>query len=297
VTNLVIDPLAQGGVAKTSKRRKGKDLFLWTLASLSLLAIVGPAIWIIGQLFTKVARGWRWSVLTQIGSGLGGGLKNEIFGSLLIVIVVTVVAGVIGILSGMYLAEYANGPIGGALRTASEVLAGIPSIVLGYVGYVALVVHFHWGYSLGAGVLVLTVMVVPYITKTTEVSLKQVPTSYKEGAAALGIKNSIILRRIVLKTALPGISTGMIIATAIAVGETAPLLYTAGYSQSLPSLSLTHHPVGYLTYAVWTFYNQPSAAAKQLSFDAAGILIFAVVMLIIASRVVVAMTQKHSEFQ
>ena len=297
MANLVIDPLAQGDVANTSKRRKGKDLFLWTLASLSLLAIVGPAIWIIGQLFTKVARGWRWSVLTQVGSGLGGGLKNEIFGSLLIVVVVTVVAGVIGILSGMYLAEYSNGPIGGALRTASEVLAGIPSIVLGYVGYVALVVHFHWGYSLGAGVLVLTVMVVPYITKTTEVSLKQVPTSYKEGAAALGIKNSIILRRIVLKTALPGISTGMIIATAIAVGETAPLLYTAGYSQSLPSLSLTHHPVGYLTYAVWTFYNQPSAAAKQLSFDAAGILIFAVVMLIIASRVVVAMTQKHSEFQ
>ncbi len=297
MANLVIDPLALGCIANTSKRRKIKNLFLWTLASLSLLAIVGPAVWIIGQLFAKVAHGWRWSVLTQVGSGLGGGLKNEIFGSLLIVIVVTAIAGLIGILSGMYLAEYANGPLGGALRTASEVLAGIPSIVLGYVGYVALVVHFQWGYSLGAGVLVLTVMVVPYITKTTEVSLKQVPTSYKEGAAALGIKNSLILRRIVLKTALPGISTGMIIATAIAVGETAPLLYTAGYSQSLPSLSLTHHPVGYLTYAVWTFYNQPSAVAKQLSFDAAGILVFAVVMLIIASRVVVAMTQKHSEFQ
>ena len=89
----------------------------------------------------------------------------------------------------------------------------------------------------------------------------------------------------------------MIIATAIAVGETAPLLYTAGYSQSLPKLALTHHPVGYLTYAVWTFYNQPSATAHQLSFDAAGILIISIVLLIIVARIIVATTQRHSEFK
>lgn len=297
MTNVTVDPLITSSSGRTSLKRKYKDITVWVLASLSLVAIVGPAAWIIGQLMMKVAHGWHWNVITSVGVGLGGGLENEILGSLLIVIGVVMVAGTVGILSGLYLAQYGDGPVGSVLRTASEVLAGVPSIVLGYVGYVALVVHFHWGYSLGAGVLVLTVMVVPYITKTTEVSLRQVPSSYKEGAEALGMKNSQILRRIIIKTALPGIVTGMIIATAIAVGETAPLLYTAGYSQSLPSLSFTHHPVGYLTYAVWTFYNEPSQAAQQLSFDAAGILIFAVVLLIILARVIVSLTQKHSEFK
>lgn len=296
MTSTTVDPFSTNATGRTSFKRRLKNTCIWLLALLSLLAIVSPAVWIIADVMQRLFRGWRWSVFTEVGSGLGGGLENEIVGTLFIVIGVVLAAGLIGILSGLYLSEYGDGLIGGTLRTASEVLAGVPSIVLGYVGYIALVVHFHWGYSLGAGIIVLTVMVVPYIAKTTEVSLRQVPSSYKEGAEALGMKNSLILRRIVLKSALPGIATGMIIAVAIAIGETAPLLYTAGYSQSLPTLSFTHHPIGYLTYAVWTFYNQPSAQAQQLSFDAAGILICAIVLLIILARVVVSFTQRHSEF-
>ncbi len=291
-----VDHLSTNASHRIASVRRVKNATVWILASASLLAIVGPAIWIIVEVSKRLLRGWHWSVLTEVGSGLAGGLENEIAGTVLIVLVVALLAGTVGILSGLYLAEYGNGPTSNILRTASEVLAGVPSIVLGYVGYVALVVYFHWGYSLGAGVIVLTVMVVPYIAKTTEVSFRQVPTSYREGGQALGMTNGQILSRIVLKSAAPGIATGMIIATAIAVGETAPLLYTAGYSQSLPTLNLTHHPIGYLTYAVWTFYNQPSAAAQQLSFDAAGILIFAVVALIIIARILVSITQRHSEF-
>lgn len=296
MTQAAIDPLITQRTCRTSSKRRAKDAAAWMLSSLSLVVIVGPAVWIIESVLAKFLHAWRWSVLTEVGAGLGGGLANEILGTLMIITGVGVLAGTVGILAGLYLAEYGDGHLGSVLRTSSEVLAGIPSIVIGYVGYVALVVYFHWGYSLGAGILVVTVMVVPYIAKTTEVSLRQVPTAYREGAEALGMKNSLVLRMIVIKTALPGITTGMIIATAIAVGETAPLLYTAGYSQSLPTLSLTHHPVGYLTYAIWTFYNQPSATARQLSFDAAGILIFAVIILIILSRIIVSLTQRHSEF-
>lgn len=283
--------------SKTSRKRKVSDMFVWSLALLSLAAIVGPAMWIIGEVLKIAIPGWHWSVLTEVGSGMGGGLKNEIVGTAAIVAGVVVFAGTIGILSGIYLSEYGTGRLASILRTGSEVLAGIPSIVLGYVGYISLVVYFHWGYSLGAGVTVLALMVTPYIGKSTEVSLRQVPASYKEGAEALGMKHRTILRRITFKTALPGVATGMIISIAIAIGETAPLLYTAGYSQSLPSLAFTHHPIGYLTYAVWTFYNQPSRSAHQLSFDAAAILILAIILLIVLARVIVATTQRHSEYR
>ncbi len=279
---------------RTNSRRSYNFVVL-ALGFSALALIIAPSIWIVAQLCVRVLPKFSLSVLTTPGVGLGGGLENEIAGTLLITLGIALLAGTVGVLSGIYLSQFSHGKAGGTLRGASEVLAGIPSIVIGYVGYTALVVGFHWGFSLGAGLITLSVMVVPYIAKTTEVSLRQVPTGYIEGAEALGIRPGRILTRISLKAALPGIATGLIVALAISIGETAPLLYTAGYSQNLPHLALTHSPIGYLTYAVWTFYNQPSNSAVQLSFDAAFLLVVLVLALIAISRVLVARSQRHSE--
>ncbi len=276
-------------------RRKLKAKIVWSLGYFTLLLVITPAILIVGHVILQALPHFQFSVLTTSTTGLGGGLKNEIAGTLVIVVGVLVIAGGLGILAGIYLSSYAKSKAGNFLRASSEVLAGIPSIVFGYVGYIALVVHFHWGFSLGAGLITLSLMVVPYVSKTTEVALKQVPSSYSEGGEALGLSEGYILRRITLKSALPGVVTGIIVAVAIATGETAPLLYTAGYSQNLPRLAVTHSPLGYLTYAVWTFYNQPSKSAVQLSYDAALLLILGVVLLIVISRVVVSVSQRHSE--
>ncbi len=210
---------------------------------------------------------------------------------------VLLVAGSLGVLSGMYLAEWApaRGGLSGVARSATDVLSGFPSIVLGYVGYVALVAGLHWGFSLAPAVLVLSLMVVPYIAKSTESALRQVPTAYREGAEALGMPSGYRLRKVVLKAAVPGIATGLLVALAIASGETAPLLYTAGWSTQLPSLSLVHQPVAYLTYPVWTFYNEPSAEAHALSYDAALLLMVLVVILLVASRVIVRRSERHLE--
>ncbi len=276
-------------------RRKLKAKIVWSLGYFTLLLVITPAILIVGHVILQALPHFQFSVLTTSTTGLGGGLKNEIAGTLVIVVGVLIIAGGLGILAGIYLSSYAKSKVGNFLRSSSEVLAGIPSIVFGYVGYIALVVHFHWGFSLGAGLTTLSLMVVPYVSKTTEVALRQVPSSYSEGGEALGLSEGYILRRITLKSALPGVVTGIIVAVAIATGETAPLLYTAGYSQNLPRLAVTHSPLGYLTYAVWTFYNQPSKSAVQLSYDAALLLIIGVVMLIVISRVVVSVSQRHSE--
>src|SRR6202034_2750790 len=136
-----------------------------------------------------------------------------------------------------------------------------------------LVVGLHWSFSLLPALIILSIMVVPYIAKTTENSLRQVPTGYREGADALGMTMGYSLRKVVLKTALPGIVTGLLLALAIACGETAPLIYTAGFANHFTGASLLHHQFPYLTYVVFTFYNGTSVQQHYLSNDADLILV------------------------
>ena len=275
-------------------RRRVFNVALWSLCTLGLLLVVGPVVWILAGVVSSAVGGWHWSVLTTETTGVGGGLSNTLVGTLVLIVGVAILAGVVGVAGGVYISEMSPPRIRGVLRGASEVLAGIPSIVFGYVGYVALVLHFGWSFSLGAALIVLSLLVVPYVAKSTELALSQVPLAYREGSEALGMRRTYSLRRIVLRAALPGISTGIIIALAISVGETAPLLYTAGFANSMPSLNLTHSPLGYLTYAVWSFFDEPSPAVNALAHDAALLLVVIVLLLILVSRLLVRLTQRHA---
>ncbi len=278
-----------------ARRRRVVDRAWWALCTLGLLLVVAPVVWVVTGVVQRAVSGWRWSVLTTISTGVGGGLANAIAGTFVLLVGVGVLAGLVGLGCGVYLAEIARPSWRTTvLRGASEVLSGVPSIVLGYVGYEALVVGLHWGFSLLAGLIVLSVLVVPYVAKSTEIALGQVPLGYREGGEALGMTRSHVLRRVVLRSAVPGIATGVIIALAISVGETAPLLYTAGWTNSYPTAHLLHAPVGYLTYATYTFYDDPYPAVRALSYDAALLLVLLVVGLIASSRLVVRLSQRYA---
>jgi phosphate transport system permease protein len=261
---------------------------------------MAPAAWLLLGVLARALPHWRWSVLWTTLTPTGGGLRDQILGTLILMLGVFVIAGTIGVFAGIHLAELARPrrrsgkASGGFLRTASDILAGFPSIVLGYVGYTALVVGLHWGFSLLSALIILSIMVIPYIAKTTENSLRQVPTGYREGAEALGMSMGYGLRKVVLKSALPGIVTGLLLALAIACGETAPLIYTAGFSNTLPH-SLTHAQFPYLTYVVFRYFDAPERSYNYLAFDAALILVVIVLLLLVSSRIVVARTQRHSE--
>ncbi len=283
------------------RRRHLVNLILFRLGTLVALAlVVGPVVWLIVSVVSNALPHWKWSVLTTQTQGTTGGLENAVLGTLLLLLGVLVIAGTIGVAGGVYLAELAGTrasgkPRGGIFRTAAEVLSGVPSIVLGYVAYTALVVGLQWKFSLLAAWIVLSVMVLPYIARGTETALRQVPTAYREGAEALGMPLGYGMRKVVLRSAIPGITTSLLIALAISAGETAPLIYTAGWSTSNPSFTLVHQPVAYLTYPVWAFWDYPSDQAHYLAFDAALLLMVLILILLIAARLIVARTQRHSE--
>lgn len=275
--------------------RKSVNALAWVACVCCLAVVVVPTLWMLIEVVGRALPVFKWSVLTENTRGNGGGLRNAIIGTVVVGVGVMLVGGTVSVLTGIYLSEFARGRTRSVLRGAYEILSGIPSIVLGYVGYLALVVKFHWGFSLGAGVVTLSAMSIPYIAKATESALSQVPTSYREGAEALGLPLGWTLRKIVLKSAIPGIVTGLLVALALAIGETAPMLYTAGWSNSAPTGKLMDSPVGYLTYPIWTFYNLPSKTARDLSYDAALLLIVFVLLLIILGRLITWLARRHSE--
>jgi phosphate transport system permease protein len=281
-----------------TRRRVVGNWVFWALCLIALALVIAPTLWLVIGIIGRAASHFHFSVLWTSTNNLTGGLRQPILGTIVITLAAVVIGGAISILTGLYLSEFSRrGSERSILRGGYEVLAGIPSIVLGYVGYVALVVGLHWGFGLLPAVLVMTVLVIPYITKATETSLAQVPTGYREGAEALGMSSSYTLRKVVLKAAVPGIVTGAIVAIAIAIGETAPLLYTASFSDLSPSLTITHQAVPYLTYMVYYFSSLQVAttSANILANDAALVLLVLVLVLIIIGRLIAARARRHAE--
>jgi phosphate transport system permease protein len=223
-------------------------------------------------------------LFTTPTAGVAGGLENAILGTLLVVGLSLAFSVPVGVLGGVYLAEFdRGGPFGQICRLGVDLLVGVPSIVVGYFGYVTMVLGLGLGFSALAGGVALAVIALPYITRATELALRRVPVELREGSRALGASEATTLWRVTLRTALPGILTGVLLATAISLGETAPLIYTAGWSNFPPS-ALTHSPVGYLTYVIWTFIEEPFASAHALAYAAAFLLMVFILLVSVVAR-------------
>ena len=241
----------------------------WALSGLCLAVLSVLMVWILSVVFVRGVGALNFKVLTTITQGSGGGLLNAIEGTLVLSGGALLLAVPFGVAAGIYSAEYRFTSWAITIRFLADVLVGVPSIVIGYFGYVALVQWLGWNFSLAAGAISLAIISLPYICRTTELALRQVSNDLRDAAYSLGANERRVIFGVCVPAALPAILTGVLLALAVSVGETAPLLYTAGWSNFMWNGHLTHSPIGYLTYAIWTFINEPFASANALAYAAA----------------------------
>lgn len=262
-------------------RRRVVSAMGWGLCALALVLVIAPLLDIVFVMGWRGLSAFSLNLFTHDTTGANGGLANSIEGTALITFFALCIAVPLGVSAGVHLSEYGKNRTGSVIRFMSDVLTGTPSIVLGYFSYIVLVIGFGWGFSLIAAAITLAILIVPYLARITELALQQVPGQMREAAYALGASDSSVVCKVVLPTAAPGVITGALLALAISVGETAPLIYTAGWSNYGWGGHFTHQPVAYLTYVIWTFIDQPDAKSHALAFAAS----FVVMLVVLAVNV------------
>ncbi len=235
--------------------RKSINIMMLTLTGLCALGTVSALFIILGFLAWNGASAIHWSFFTNLPAPVGetgGGIANAIVGSGKLLLLSALVGVPIGLLGGVYLAEFAGGASSFVVRYAADMLNGVPSIVMGIFAYMIVVLPMHH-FSTIAGGIALGIMMIPIILRSSEEFLRAVPRSLREGAMAVGASKWKTILTVVVPAASGGIMTAILLALARVAGETAPLLFTAfgnqfwarGWNQPTSSL-----PVVIYTYAI-----------------------------------------------
>jgi phosphate transport system permease protein len=277
--------LGEQRLAMHKKRKRINTIAL----TLSMAAMAFGVFWLLWILFETVrlgAGGMALSIFTEMTpppQAETGGLANAILGSLLMVGLATLIGTPIGILAGIYLAEYGQkGWLGSSTRFINDILLSAPSIVIGLFIYAVVVTRMN-SFSGLAGVLALALIVIPVVIRTTENMLVLIPNALREAAYALGTPKWKVILSITLKAARAGVLTGVLLALARISGETAPLLFTA-LSNQFWSSSLTD-PMASLPVTIFKFAMSPYENWQQLAWAGVFLITISVLALNILARV------------
>lgn len=267
-------------------RRKIISMIMMSLTFIATLAAIVPLIFIfyytISKGITYLNLDFFIAMPKPVGE-TGGGMANAIVGTLILIGIGGAIGVPVGIMTGTYLSEFGNNKFGFIVRFLTDVLSGVPSIVVGVVAYTMVVLpmkHF----SAIAGGIALGILMIPTITRTTEEMIRLVPHSLREAGLALGIPKWKTTLAIVLRTAWKGIATGVLLGLSRAAGETAPLLFTA-LGNRFWSTSIGQ-PIASLTVYIYDYAKSPFEDWNQQAWTAALVLILLISILSLVFRII-----------
>jgi phosphate transport system permease protein len=285
-------PIGVHKVPPIALRRRFTDHLMTGVAVLTVVLVLVPLFAIFAYLVYRGVGSINLAFLTQTPKPVGepgGGMANAIVGSALILALASIIGVPLGVGAGIYLAEYGQNRLGDAVRFTSDVLNGVPSIVIGIVAY-SIVVLYQKHFSATAGGVALAIMMIPTIARTTEEMLLLVPTSLREAAYGLGISRWRTTLSITLRTATSGVITGIMLAFARVAGETAPLLFTA-FGNQFWNLRISE-PTAALPLQIFNYAISPYDEWHRQAWAGALVLIVLIVGAVAAVRVAV----RHGTF-
>jgi phosphate transport system permease protein len=274
-------------------RRVASNIMVGLMVAAVIIAVL-PLFFILADLLIKGASSLSWDFFTKMpvpAGETGGGVANAIVGTLIIVGAASVIGIPVGVGAGIYCAEYPASRLTWLTRFVADVLNGTPSIVVGVFAWTWIVArqkHF----SALAGSVALALLMIPMVMRTTEEMIKLVPNSLREAALALGYPRWRTSLSVIVRTTMPGIVTGTLLAVARIAGETAPLLFTALGSQYL-TFKL-NQPMAALPLTVFTYATGPYEEWHRFAWAAALVLIFVVFVLGIGARLAIGRSQLSS---
>jgi phosphate transport system permease protein len=263
-------------------------LIMTGIAILFTLMAIFPLVIILLYLLGKGISSLSLDIFTQLPPPPlveGGGFGNAILGTVIIVGIGAAISVPIGIMAAIYLSEFSQGKLADSIRFATNVLSGVPSIIIGVFAYGVIVLTTK-SYSAWAGGFALAILMLPIIVRTTDEALKLVPQEIRQASIAVGANNYQTILQIVLPAAIPAIITGVTLAIARAAGETAPLLFTALFTQYWINWNnYLVEPTASLAVLVYNFAIVPFKNQQELAWGAAFILVILVLFTSIVSRV------------
>ena len=291
MTDLSTPTTALPSLQRKLEGRALRSLILTTLAWVAALVASVPLISVLYMLVTRGGARLNLEVFTELpptGFEMGGGFGNAMAGTFVMVGIAAAIAVPVGILAAVFLAELGpDSKLANAARFAAKMLTGLPSILAGVFAY-ALVVMTTGTYSAPAGGVALAVLMLPIVVLTAEESMKMVPKIMKDAAYGMGCTRAQVIWKIVLPTGLPAILTGVMLAVARAAGETAPLLFTALFSNYWIYHSgelAVMNPTASLAVLIYNFSGMPFDNQLELAWAASLVLVMIVLVINILSRV------------
>ncbi len=288
------DDLSRGNSARL-RWRTGFDRWIGYLLPLLFLVALVPILWLLYYIGSQALPSLSLLVITSQSSYQSyNALGVPLISTFYILGLATGFSVGLGLFGGIATAEFLSEAAAGWVRMSANLLAGMPSVIVGYFGYFAFVLYFGWGYALIAGALTLGFFMTPYIFRTADLAFSSIPRPIREAAYGSGARPVQYILRVGTPIAFPQILTGVFLAMAIGLGETAPIVLTVATNVAVPT-SLTQGAT-YLTYLIWTGYQfGPGSTELTLAFEAAFLIVVVVVGLNIVVRVIAARYRRRLE--